>query len=87
MITFLKKVGIEDAVIKDLEQIYSEANLFNLNSHEYEVIKIIKYFKKIGIEYIDELLVETNAMKIQVKREDYELRRYKNNRCTRWNWS
>ena len=58
MIDFLKEVGIEEEVIKDLELSYSEANLYNLNSHEVEVLKIINYFREIGIEYIDELLID-----------------------------
>ena len=57
MLEFLKEVNIDEDVISDLEQTYSEANLCTLNSHEFEVIKIIKYFKELGIEYIDELLV------------------------------
>lgn len=57
MLDFLKEVNIDDDVIKDLEKTYSEANLSTLNSHEFEVIKIINYFKELGIEYIDELLI------------------------------
>ena len=57
MLEFLKEVNIDDDVIKDLEKTYSEANLSTLNSHEFEVIKIINYFKELGIEYIDELLI------------------------------
>ena len=57
MLDFLKKAGIEENVIKDIDQTYSEANIYNLNSHEFEVVKIIEYFREIGIDCIDELLV------------------------------
>lgn len=57
MLNFLKDCGISDDVIKDLEYTYSPENIYNLDSNEFEVIKIIEYFRKIGIEYIDELLV------------------------------
>ena len=57
MLNFLKDCGISDDVVKDLEYTYSPENIYNLDSNEFEVIKIIEYFRKIGIEYIDELLV------------------------------
>lgn len=58
MLGFLKKAGIKENTITTIEKIYGEANCFNLNSHESEIIKIIEYFKEIGIRNIDILLVE-----------------------------
>ncbi|MEE3343260.1 MAG: hypothetical protein VZS44_04130 [Bacilli bacterium] len=57
MIDFLKNCNISNDVIKDVERTYSKANLYSLNNNEYEVYKIIEYFRRIGIKYIDELLV------------------------------
>ena len=57
MLDFLIDCGIEDGVIKDLKKTYSDGNIYNLNNNEFEVVKIIDYFREIGIEYIDELLI------------------------------
>lgn len=57
MISFLKEQGITEEVIKDIENTYDENILYAMNTNEYEIIKILNFLKKIGIDVIDELLV------------------------------
>lgn len=57
MLDFLKAAGIDNLAIEDLKRTYDESNLYTLYTNEYEAVKIIKYFREIGIKYIEELLV------------------------------
>ena len=57
MLDFLKDAGIDSLVIEDLKRTYDRNNLYTLYTNEYEAVKIIKYFREIGIDYIEELLV------------------------------
>lgn len=57
MLNFLLECNIDENVIKDIENTYYDGVIYNLNCNEYEIVKIIDYFRKIGIEYINELLV------------------------------
>lgn len=57
MVEFLKNYGIKDNVIKEIENVNTDANLFNLKCNELEVVKIINYLNSIGITCLDELLV------------------------------
>lgn len=56
MLDFLKECGISDTTINLLNQKYP-AELFDLNCNKKEIIKIIDYFRNIGINNIDELLI------------------------------
>ena len=58
MLNFLKEIGIKENTIKMIEEMYSEAVIFSLNGNEFEVVKIIEYFREIGIEDIDSLFVD-----------------------------
>ena len=57
MIDFLKKCDLTDNEIKEIEEVNSDANLYNLNSNEFDVIKMIDYLRKIGIKNIKEILM------------------------------
>ena len=57
MLDFLKNAGIDYFVIEDLKKTYDSDNLYTLYTNEYEAVKIINYFKSLGIEYIEEMLV------------------------------
>jgi len=57
MIDFLNDFGIGEYTIKELEQKYDENILYNLKINELEIEKIIRYFKEIGINNIDGILI------------------------------
>lgn len=57
MLDFLKDAGIDALAIEDLKRTYSEENLYTLYTNEYEAVKIINFFREIGIKYIEEILV------------------------------
>ena len=57
MLDFLEDYGIQNEVILEMEKVNTEANIFNFNSNEYDVGKIIKFFRELGINCIDDLLV------------------------------
>ncbi len=57
MLNFLKKYGVNEETIKDIENTYDENILYAINSNELEIVKIIDFMKEIGINVIDELLV------------------------------
>lgn len=57
MIDFLKKCDLTDNEIKEIEEVNSDSNLYNLNSNEFDVIKMIDYLRKIGIKNIKEILM------------------------------
>ena len=44
MIDFLKKCGLNDIEIKEIEEINGDFNLYNLSSNEFDVIKMIDYY-------------------------------------------
>ena len=56
MIDFLKECGISEFEIKQIEEVNSSANLYNLNCNEFDVVKMIDYLSEIGIKNIDNLL-------------------------------
>lgn len=57
MIDFLKQVEISDENLKLLYKQYSSNDLISLNSNSKECLKIIEFFKMIGISNIEELLI------------------------------
>ena len=57
MIDFLKEYVIYYETIEKLKRIKSPTFLSDLNCNEEECVKIIKYFKELGIKNIDELLI------------------------------
>jgi len=57
MIDFLKKYGINDAVIKEMEKVNSDANLYNFSCNQDEAIKIIQYLRDIHVSCIEQLLI------------------------------
>ena len=57
MLEFLKKSGIKDSVIYEIEKVNSSANLYNLNCNQDEVIKIIQSLRDIGINCVEKLLI------------------------------
>lgn len=62
MIDFLEKCNLRKNTLNILE---SHPGIFDLNCNQEECIKIIDYFRKIGISRIDELLL--NKMEIFYK--------------------
>ena len=58
MIDFLKDSGIEDKVIAILNNKYYDNILYSINCNEYEIKRIIDYLRSIGINCIDELLID-----------------------------
>lgn len=57
MIDFLKKCNFSDNEIKQIEEVNSSANLYNLNCNEFDVIKIIEYLHQIGFNNVLEILM------------------------------
>lgn len=57
MIDFLKKVGISEKTINEIYEQNEESVLYNLFCIQDECVKIISYFKELGITNIDELLL------------------------------
>lgn len=57
MLDFLKECGIKEEIIISLERKLFDAMQFNLNCNEFEIKKIIDYFKEIGINCIDDLVL------------------------------
>ena len=56
MIDFLKRCNISTYTIKELSKKYS-SQLFNLNCNQDECIKVIEYLREIGINNVEELLI------------------------------
>lgn len=56
MIDFLKKCGLSDIDIHEIEEFNSSANLYNLNCNELDVIQMIDYLRNKGINNISLLL-------------------------------
>lgn len=57
MIDFLKKCGLNDIEIKEIEEINGDFNLYNLSSNEFDVIKMIDYLTQNGINNIKQILM------------------------------
>ena len=49
MIDFLNNCGLSDVEIKQIEEVNTDFNLYNLNSNEFDVVKMIEYLSKNGI--------------------------------------
>lgn len=56
MIDFLKECGLSDFEIKQIEEVNSSANLYNLNCNEFDVVKMIEYLSKLGVKNVEQLL-------------------------------
>lgn len=56
MIDFLKECGLSDIDINEIEEFNSDANLYNLNCNEFDVISMVEYLKHKGINNIVSLL-------------------------------
>ena len=56
MISFLKKYGINDKIVIEIERVNSDANLYNLNCNQEEVVKIIQCLRDIGVCCVDQFL-------------------------------
>ena len=57
MIDFLYECNINNETIKKIEKKCGKEMLYNLYCNEYQIKDIINYFKSIGINCIDEILV------------------------------
>ena len=57
MIDFLKKCNFSDIEIKQIEEVNSSANLYNLNCNEFDVVKIIEYLHQIGFNDVLHVLM------------------------------
>lgn len=69
MIEFLNDLGINNIVIKSLEEKYEENILYNLKVNELEIEKIIRYFKEIGIKNIEDVLLNKTEIFFKTFRE------------------
>ena len=58
MLDFLKKANISDATIRYINENFSSNNIMALSDNSEECLKIISYFRKIGINNIDNLLID-----------------------------
>lgn len=57
MLNFLEDCNISKKTIKIIEQNNYETNIYNLSCNENDIIKTINYFKEIGINCIESLLI------------------------------
>lgn len=57
MLDFLKNYGIHDSVISEMEKVNTSTNIYNFNCNEYDIGKIIKFLRDLGINCIDQLLI------------------------------
>ena len=57
MIDFLKDCGLSTNDIEEIEEINTEFNLYNLNSNEFDVVKMIDYLSKNGVKDIKQILM------------------------------
>ena len=57
MIDFLKFCDINDNEIREIEDFNTEFSLYNLNSNEFNVVKIIDYLKQNGVKNIKRILM------------------------------
>lgn len=57
MIEFLKEYNISLDVIDRIKKENSSANLYNFSCNDEEIEKIINYFRELGINCINELLI------------------------------
>ena len=80
MIDFLRKYNVSDKTIKELIETKSDSYLFDLNCNEEECCKIVDYLKNIGIEVIDELLLNNtelflkNIKKVELAFSKYDIK-------------
>lgn len=58
MLDFLLESNIKQSTIDTLNKNCSDSIQYSLNCNEYEIKKIITYLKKIGINCIDEILID-----------------------------
>lgn len=69
MIDFLNDVGISDITVNKLYNEYNSSTIFDLSCNEDECIKIINYFKELGILNIEELLLyEIDVFKLNFEK-------------------
>ena len=57
MIDFLKDCSLNDNEIKEIEEVNTDSNLYNLNSNEFDVVKIIEYLCQNGVQNIRQILM------------------------------
>ena len=57
MLDFLEKCEINNDVINEMKSNNVSANLYNLSCNSDEVIKIVQYLNKIGVNCVNELLI------------------------------
>lgn len=57
MIDFLKNFGLNENQIREIEEINTSFNLYNLNANEYEVVKMIEYLNKNGVKNFKQILM------------------------------
>lgn len=57
MIDFLRNIDISTETIDKIEKQNNDSILYDLSCNEEDCIKIINYFKNLGINNIDELLI------------------------------
>ena len=56
MIDFLQNCGFSVDEIKEIEKFNTEYNLYNLNTNEFDVIKMIDYLNQNGVKDIKKIL-------------------------------
>ena len=69
MIDFLNDLGINNTTIMSIEEKYNEYILYNLSLNKFEIEKIIRYFKEIGINNIDDILISNIELFFKTYRE------------------
>lgn len=57
MLDFLKNANISDATISYINNNFSSNDIMALSDNSDECLKIISYFRKIGLNKIEELLI------------------------------
>lgn len=81
MLDFLKDYSIDERTIYSLEDTLSDSMLFNINCNELEIEKEINFFREIGINSIDDLLLNNIELflltfsEIKNKFEKYDIPR------------
>ena len=73
MIDFLKEYGIKEDTLEELEEKYDKAILYNLQVNELEIEKIIRYFKELGINNIDDIILNKTELFLKTFRKIKEL--------------
>ena len=57
MINFLKNFGLNENEIREIEEVNTSFNLYNLNNNEYDVVKMIEYLNQNGVKNIKYILI------------------------------